>query len=268
MPESTPTKFFANFGRDAWREVKDARKVPADLLLPGYDKFDLVLHRQVDKTGKAIRGRWLVSERRTGTVVSGMADSTPQQALTAAYNRLTNVTPEQMQDAIDKGENHVGLSPAYGEGAKPVKVRHGVSTTELGHAAQIFGHLPKNALIEHKPGVWGFAGSVASELAYESKDGTPATAEQLANARSFGPALAGVRSKTWPTREAAIAAAKAIGQEVTEPVKPEETKPTQGGQEESRGAHSAEVAGSTPAPATKELTYIQKQNAIMKHSET
>lgn len=93
--------------------------------------------------------------------------------------------------------------------------------SELAYAAKLFRNLPPNGIIHYPSGRWGFVGSVDARLAYESNDGNPATEEELENARSFGPRVAGVKTRTWATKEEAEKAAADLGLEVSYPVKPE-----------------------------------------------
>jgi hypothetical protein len=83
------------------------------------------------------------------------------------------------------------------------------------------GRLPPNVLIHHSPskayprGAWGFVGSVDARLGYVSEDGSEATPQQLADAASFGPRLAGVKSRLFRSKRDALAFARSIGVEVS-----------------------------------------------------
>lgn len=66
-------------------------------------------------------------------------------------------------------------------------------------------------LIKFPASTWGFVGSVPSNLTYVTKEGKRPTAEQFETARSFGPRLAGVKTRSWKTKAAALRAAKAEG---------------------------------------------------------
>jgi hypothetical protein len=77
------------------------------------------------------------------------------------------------------------------------------------------GKLPPNCLIRNPAGSFSFVGSVDARLGYVCKDGSAPTDEQLRKAAQFGPGLIGLRTRTYPTQEAAIAAAEAIGATVT-----------------------------------------------------
>jgi len=65
-------------------------------------------------------------------------------------------------------------------------------------------------------GCWVFAGSVPGHLAYLHESGRPATDEELDTARRFGPRLARVKTRSWATREEAVAAATERGLKVAE----------------------------------------------------
>lgn len=73
-----------------------------------------------------------------------------------------------------------------------------------------FGKLPAHELIQSN-GHWLFVGSVDACLAYQTKDGQTPTDQQLEDARKFGPGIIGLRARSWPTREAAVSAAFALG---------------------------------------------------------
>lgn len=76
-----------------------------------------------------------------------------------------------------------------------------------------------NCILQYPSGRWGFAGSVHPRLAFVRKDGGTPEARQLWEARQFGPRLAGLKTRSWATEEEARAAAAAIGQPVTDPMK-------------------------------------------------
>ena len=62
--------------------------------------------------------------------------------------------------------------------------------------------------IQAPSGRWIFVGSgIPGALAYEHISGRPATEQELATAKSFGPRLAHVRSVSFETREQAVKAA-------------------------------------------------------------
>ncbi len=84
--------------------------------------------------------------------------------------------------------------------------------------------LPVNAIIQFPSGRWGFTGKVSGELAFVNKDGGPPTEKQLQDAREFGPGLIGIKGRAWDTKKEALAAAKRLGVDVTDPQTPEEKK--------------------------------------------
>lgn len=60
-------------------------------------------------------------------------------------------------------------------------------------------------------GRWGIVGDVPASLAFVALDGTPATREQIECARQFGPRLAGVKERSWESREAVLSALACLG---------------------------------------------------------
>jgi hypothetical protein len=82
---------------------------------------------------------------------------------------------------------------------------------EMVNALKNISKLPSNALIQFPSGRWGYVGSVDMRLAFVRKDGTECTAQDVENAAIAGPAFAGLKTKAWDTKDAAIAAAAAIG---------------------------------------------------------
>lgn len=82
-----------------------------------------------------------------------------------------------------------------------------------------FGRLPKNALIQHSTGRWGFVGSVSGVLAYTTKDGKTPTEKQLKDAQQVGPRIAGLKSRSWATKAAAMAALKKVERSRTNPLR-------------------------------------------------
>ncbi len=78
------------------------------------------------------------------------------------------------------------------------------------------GRLPLNNVMQYPTGRWGFVGTVDGRLAAEHTDGTPLTEQEMIDCRKFGRGLfKNIRSRSWETREEAIAAADAIGAEVS-----------------------------------------------------
>lgn len=62
----------------------------------------------------------------------------------------------------------------------------------------------EKSVIKNPAGTYHIVGSgIPANLAYVAKDGTPATDKQIADAKRFGPQLAGVKTRTWETRDEA-----------------------------------------------------------------
>jgi hypothetical protein len=74
----------------------------------------------------------------------------------------------------------------------------------------VFGRLPSNQIIRYPSGRYGFVGSVDARLAYETLSGEEPTEAQMDAARRVGPRLAGLRSRSWATEEAALGALAAL----------------------------------------------------------
>lgn len=74
---------------------------------------------------------------------------------------------------------------------------------------QSIGHLPLS-VIQYPTGRWGFVGRVPAALSYAQKDGSAPTAKQLDAAAHCGPGFAGLKPRSWETRESAIAALSAL----------------------------------------------------------
>ena len=78
------------------------------------------------------------------------------------------------------------------------------------------GTLPANSVIRYPSGRWGFVGSVDARLAFIGADGHEPTADELRRVALVGLGIVkSVKTRAWDTREEAIAAAEAIGLEVT-----------------------------------------------------
>ena len=75
----------------------------------------------------------------------------------------------------------------------------------------MLGNLPPNCLIGNPAGTFHFVGSVDARLGYTRRDGSEPSEQELRNAAQHGPRLAGLVTRTFPTREAAFAAAREIG---------------------------------------------------------
>lgn len=67
------------------------------------------------------------------------------------------------------------------------------------------------SLIQFPAGTWGFVGSVPMKLALVTKDGKTPTKKQFADANQVGAKMAGLKTRSWKTREAALRAAKKEG---------------------------------------------------------
>lgn len=67
--------------------------------------------------------------------------------------------------------------------------------------------------VQAPSGRWYIAGSAPAELALEQPDGSAVTPEQARSAAQVGPRMAGVRTRTWTTRDALVAALRAYGWE-------------------------------------------------------
>ena len=69
-------------------------------------------------------------------------------------------------------------------------------------------------VIETRPGVWYFVGSVPAPLAYVRADGSVPSPDELEGARHSGPGIVGLKSRVFATRAEAIETARAAGFEV------------------------------------------------------
>ena len=66
-------------------------------------------------------------------------------------------------------------------------------------------------LIKNPAGTFSFVGDVPVELAWTTEDGGQPSEEQVKIAVQFGPRFAKVKPRTWPTAEAALKEAEALG---------------------------------------------------------
>lgn len=66
-------------------------------------------------------------------------------------------------------------------------------------------------IVKSPTGRYYLAGCFPAALGLEQPDGSDVTPEQAACAAQCGPRIAGVRTRTWPTREAAVEALRAWG---------------------------------------------------------
>ena len=65
-------------------------------------------------------------------------------------------------------------------------------------------------VIENPSGTFSFVGSVPVSLRWVAKDGSPADPAEIDKAASFGPRFADVKTRTFATREDALAAAEGV----------------------------------------------------------
>ncbi len=87
--------------------------------------------------------------------------------------------------------------------------------SEMSQALHLLASLPANVLTKNPAGSYSFVGSVDVQLRYviadgPAKGGVP-TDDQIRIARQCGPKIAGLSTRVWPTPEAAIADATALG---------------------------------------------------------
>lgn len=89
--------------------------------------------------------------------------------------------------------------------------------TDMQSALATVSNLPQNVVMLNPAGTWSFVGAVDIRLSYFRRDGQPLTEQEVSGIRSHGAGLyrKTIGSCTWPTREAAIAAADAIGATVS-----------------------------------------------------
>ena len=66
-------------------------------------------------------------------------------------------------------------------------------------------------IIKNPAGTYSFVGDVPAELAWTTQDGEKPSEEQVKIAVQFGPRFARVKTRTWPTAEAALREAEALG---------------------------------------------------------
>jgi hypothetical protein len=67
--------------------------------------------------------------------------------------------------------------------------------------------------VQAPTGVWYIAGTAPAALMLSQLDGSKVTAAQAKAAASVGPRMAGVKMRTFPTRDAAVEALRAFGWE-------------------------------------------------------
>lgn len=70
----------------------------------------------------------------------------------------------------------------------------------------MLGYKTPPQVIQYPSGNWGFVGDVPAVLAYTDKEGNTPTHAQLKKAHHMGPKFAGLQTRSWPTREAALEA--------------------------------------------------------------
>jgi hypothetical protein len=68
-------------------------------------------------------------------------------------------------------------------------------------------------IISFPSGSWGFVGNVPASLALEQLDGSTPTEKQIENAKIAGARIAGLTTRSWPTKEAAEQALENYKQE-------------------------------------------------------
>jgi hypothetical protein len=69
-------------------------------------------------------------------------------------------------------------------------------------------------VIQYPSGRWGFVGRIPLSLAFAAPDGSPADPKEADIRRQFGGSFGRVKARSWESRAAAIADAKALGFEV------------------------------------------------------
>ncbi len=69
-------------------------------------------------------------------------------------------------------------------------------------------------VIQNPSGTWSFVGSVPVILGYTNKEGGEPSEQQIQDARQCGPQLAGIKCRSFPTKDEAIDVARQLGYEV------------------------------------------------------
>ena len=83
-------------------------------------------------------------------------------------------------------------------------------------SARTMNLVPDGPVLIPLPSVrWQYVGSVPAVLALRTEDNSEPTTEQIENARHAGPRIAGVKVRTFDTREDALRAAEALGVHVS-----------------------------------------------------
>lgn len=215
-----------------------AAKPAADLPLPGRGE------RAPDEGEEAhtfwsqayLEGRWQVFPHATAAEAKKSAKDLLQRGAKQSGWSSTRSTASQQLAELEANAPKVTF-----EKADIVPGRGGVEA--IPHAPQgAPAHAPEPeaptsqlpgglTLIETPNGRWAFRGKVPNRLAFERKDGKPITPEEVERIKQFG--MVGnmkdvYRSRSWASREEAVAAAQEgapAPTKGTEPTKPTEPSP-------------------------------------------
>lgn len=79
------------------------------------------------------------------------------------------------------------------------------------HPALQIAQITNAQPIRFPSGRWGIVGSGPADLMLMQPDGSPITEEQARAAAHVGPRMAGVRTRTWDSREEVVAALRDRG---------------------------------------------------------
>ena len=197
-----------------------AERIKGILPKPTQEPWEMTLadFRKNTSTGGIRRRKWVRilgkgQKRKSFSLRQSTARKLLEPTL-AAEDLRTQTHLDLVKKAIEEGKpvppEVLKQYPGLTQTPTPPASRAPVS--ELAAAGQILGHLPSNDLMESN-GHWFYVGSVDSRLAYVTKDGEEPTDEQIKLAQSIGPELAGLKTKTWDSKEAALEALKKISPE-------------------------------------------------------
>jgi hypothetical protein len=169
---------------------------------------------------------------------SELGDRNPKRRL-GETKKLRALRDQLEQHEVGVIKESVRRQRARGEsGTDPAvaKVRSDIDKVTRETAPTMGGFKGVAHTMQYPSGRWGFVGGVHPHLGYINEDGSPPTEKQIATIRHSGAGFTNprIKSRTFATKEEALAAADALGQKVeghepsapaAEEKAPAETKP-------------------------------------------
>lgn len=229
-----PTKpkagyFVSKSSGNEWIKVEGAER----LVIPGFEDFDLFVHRALGWKTKDVANKWTVSEGMTGLQIT--SGKTKEEVIDLAKQKLVGSTPDSFLGSIVEGLNKYGVSPRYQMITKETAGfadALGLSPAEIKQALTHFSKYPafkttaEKTILEHIENGKAIAGDftdeikaaykfVADNLGYEPQFKSPNVMTFVKKGAEVDESIQGKIGNAWGLVQRNIENALAKGESIT-----------------------------------------------------